>query len=196
MAQRSKEYLKGRFSTGKKPSEEDFADLIDSMVHYSDLEAVNATTIDARINEYDTALKAQSGLDAVTTLGDILYVMRGVLADGDVQADINAAGGEVSWGTVTGKPVSALVQWDEYTFTLDNYSQPPITSYESITFTRIVEDNMPANVKTATAGKKWQLLDVAISNVQIKMNDTGMIYPVSRLRSVKIGVNPRIAFPA
>jgi hypothetical protein len=191
MAQQTKAYLKGRFTTGSKPSQQDFIDLIDSLLHVNDLESANAMVIDTRINTYDAAQKAQTAGAKISTIGDVLRILRDFAPTVNVKTDLDAAGGSVTWASVQSKPESLGVTWDEYSFSTDSFLFPS-SAIPGTSVYKIIEDYAPANIKTVIAGKKWVILDIGITEIPVTSPSLIPTYNVVRLRHVKIGVDPRI----
>lgn len=174
-----------------KPSEADYADLIDSLVHTSDIEAVNASVVDGRINAYDTAQKAQTAGAYISTVGDLLNILKDFGPLANVKELLDEANGEVNWATISDKPNSINVVWEEHIINVDLYQQPAFTSIESISAIDIV-NTLAQNI---IAGKKWVILDISITQVSVPLVSLSFpSYPASRIRSIKIGVSPRISF--
>ncbi|TKT89464.1 hypothetical protein [Dyadobacter frigoris] len=119
MAKRTIAYLKAAFGLLKKPKDTDFGDVFDSYVHKDDLETVNNSAIDLRINTFNTALRAETP-GAIDTLGDVLKAFTGFPDTGNLKAMIDAASGTgITWDKVTGRPASVPVIWDEQTATFN-----------------------------------------------------------------------------
>jgi hypothetical protein len=190
MAQQTKSYLKSRFVAGAKPSEQDFIDFIDSLVHVDDIEAVNASVIDTRINAYDTAQKAQTEGLTISTIGDVLNILRSFAPNVNVKTLLDAASGAVNWADVQEKPSTVGVTWEEHTFQIDTYQAPPFTTYEGLTAVQLVKMLAPAEL---IANKKWVILDVIFTQFQVPLYGQSTSYYAQRIRAVTIGVSPKIS---
>lgn len=119
MPKLTKSELKAIFANGRKPTEQDFASLIDSFVHLDQQVAVDEQVVNTRINTYDTALKAQSADGSVNSLGDVFKVFQGY-SDG---RSINT---ELQWAGIPGKPTALNLSWTEQTIVTDNTTYNPL----------------------------------------------------------------------
>jgi len=190
MAQQTILNLKARFQTGKKPVQADYEAVLDSYVHKDDVAAINASLIDARINNYDEAIKAVTN-GAVDTFGDVLKILRGFDTDDDVAALLEQAGGSVLWSNVQGKPTNLNVTWAEQTISVDLYYNTPYGSIESVPSVSIVR-----GIGLLAANKRAHIVDIFITNVPVKWLDGPSQYIVHRIRAVTIAVDPKITLPS
>ncbi len=106
MARISKAELKAKFAAGRKPTEADFADLIDSLIHLDDQTAVDAQIINTKIATYDTGLKSQIPNGTVDSVGDVFAVFQGY-------DDNRKVHNELSWSGLPGKPTNVALTWNE-----------------------------------------------------------------------------------
>lgn len=184
-------YLKGKFQTGMKPSQTDYADVFDSYVHKDDLAELEAMLIDERINNYDAALKEVTA-GQIDTLGDVLQVLSGFDTTDNIAALLAAAGGAVTWASVEGKPTGANVTWAEQTISMDAYLPDAPASPEVISSISIVR-----GIGNLATNKRAVILDISVTQVQVKWEGVSWpSYPVHRIRSIVIGVDPKITLPS
>lgn len=121
MSKISKPELKALFTTGRKPSQQDFANLIDSLVHLDDQSAVDLQVVNTRISAYDTALKARQIDGEVNTLGDVFALFAG-------WGDNHIIGNELNWSGLPGKPVALNLSWTEQTIVTDSSTYNPLAN--------------------------------------------------------------------
>ncbi|GAB2586683.1 hypothetical protein [Spirosoma areae] len=121
MPKLTKAALKALFTTGKKPKQQDFFDLIDSMVHLDDQTAVDQQVVNAKISTYDTALKARQPDGVVSTLGDVFKVLEGY-------SDTRFIHNELKWIGLPGRPDSLNLEWTQQTIVTDEGPYNPLGS--------------------------------------------------------------------
>lgn len=173
--------------TGKKPAQQDYHDLIDSMVHKDEVEAINATVINERINNYDTSLR-EVGSGSLASLGDVLQILQGFDTSDDVADLLAAAGGAVSWGNIQNRPAGASVIWDEQNISVDQYAVTTPASPESIQSVSIVR-----SIGALSVAQRAVILDIIITQVNVQwIGVSWPTFPVTRIRGIVIGKNPRI----
>jgi hypothetical protein len=190
MALRAVSYLKNLFTTGKKPAQVDYHDWLDSYVHKSEVEEINAAIIDERINNYDEALRAVSP-GSVDNLGGALAILAGFETTDDVKALLDAASGVVGWGDIQGRPENINVIWEEQTISLASYAPATPTSPEAIQTISIVQGI--GNIKSPN---KTLIVDIGVTNVSVQwfgVNFPSMV--VHRIQWVKVAINPKIQLP-
>ena len=119
MSKVTKADLKAKFTTGKTPSQQDYFDLIDSLVHLDDQSAVDQQVVNTRISAYDTALKARQADGVVNTLGDVFNAF----VDYDDNRNIN---NELKWAGLPGKPTILHVTWSEQVLVTDETRYNPL----------------------------------------------------------------------
>jgi hypothetical protein len=185
-------YLKGKFQTGMKPSQTDYADMFDSYVHKDDLAELEAILIDERINNYDEALK-QVTAGQIDTLGDVLQVLSGFETTDDLAELLAAAGGAVTWGTVTGKPTALAVSWAEQTISVNAWQPDTPTSYEAgFGSASVVRSQLLGNIPN---NKKVVIVDLFITKFVVDVKYTTMVHYVTDIAAVVIAVDPKIVLP-
>lgn len=118
MAKRSKALLKEAFVTLKTPSESDFSDLIDSVVHLDDQTAVDAQIVNQAINAYNTALTGKTPNGTVDSLGDVYGAFEGI-DDATKLVDI------IKWSGLPGKPATVDLDWSEQLIVTDTTKFDP-----------------------------------------------------------------------
>lgn len=116
--------LKAKFITGKTPTQQDYYDVLDSLVHLDNQTAVDVQVVNTRLSTYDAALKARQPDGNVNTLGDLFYSFVGY----DDARNIN---NELKWSGLPGKPSFINLAWTEQTITTDESAYNPLGSVGS-----------------------------------------------------------------
>lgn len=192
MPYKLKSVLKSRFVTGSKPNQGDYHDWLDSYIHSDDLASINNLSIDARITQYDTALRARNIDGTINSLGDVFKVLEGFSDTANVAALVAAAGGVVNWGSVQGRPTGANVTWEEQTVSLDSYQPASPASFESIESRGCASFGQGALLQGAT---RYLVKDIFFSRIRYQPLQPSNIpsYYADRLRAVVFAITPRIA---
>jgi hypothetical protein len=121
MAKVDKTTLKKAFGPGTRPTWQDFANLVDSMVHKDEQTAVDQQVVNQAINTYNTNLNGRKPNGSVDSLGDVYFAFNG-LDDSKRLVDL------MTWNALAGKPASINVQWTEQTVVTDSSTYNPLGS--------------------------------------------------------------------
>lgn len=191
MSLKLKSYLKTRFVTGSKPTETDYTDWLDSYVHFDDLAALNNLTIDARISQYDQSLRARNIDGTINSLGDVFEVLKGFSDTADIKGLLDAAGGAVTWGAVTGKPTAVNVTWEEQVVSLGGYTPGQPASYEAIQSKGCASFGQGALLQPAT---RFLVKDIFFSRLPYQVLQPSNIpsYYADRITAVVFAIGPKI----
>lgn len=190
MPLKPKSYLKTRFQTGAKPSEQDYADWLDSYVHKDDLTSLNNLSIDTRINDYDQSLRARNIDGTVNSLGDVFHILRGFTDAVNVKEVLDAAGGAVQWAAVQGKPTTLNVTWEEQVVSLGSYTPTNPSTFEAIQSRSCASFGTGALLQGAS---RYLVKDIFFSRLQYQPLQPGLpVYYADRLTSVVFAIAPRI----
>jgi hypothetical protein len=191
MAQQLKSYLKGRFVTGAKPSQQDYSDWLDSYVHKDDLTSLNNATIDARITTYDSALRSRNIDGAINSLGDVFYILRGFDDADDVKELLDSVGGSPSWDDVEDKPTDVIVTWEEQVVSMAAYAPDKPAAYESI---EIKSCASFGNGPLKQAATRYFVKDIFFSRIQYQPAQPSNIpfYYADRLQAVVFAIAPKV----
>ncbi len=192
MPQQFKSYLKTRFTTGAKPSQQDYHDWLDSYVHKDDLTSVTNIVVDSRINDYDQSLRARNVDGTINSLGDVFEVLKGFSDSANIKALLDAAGGAVTWGSVQGKPTGATVTWEEQVVSLGGYAPSPPASFESIQIRGCASFGQGALLQGAS---RYLVKDIFFSRIQYVPSQPSNIptYYADRIQSVVFAIGPKIS---
>lgn len=192
MAQQTISYLKNKFETGAKPTQQDFADIFDSFVHTAALASLNNTTIDARITVYDTDQKQVSGSGNVATLGDVLDVFVGWDSAERLITVLDNIGGAPSWGDVSQRPERIDVVWDEVQVSVDTYlaNNPPVPPNTSGQLLNPV--SVAHQIGGINAAKKTVIRDIKFTFFQVQVYGSSLQSIACRPNVVVFGVEPRV----
>ena len=111
--QRAITWLKNRFGPNQKPTAQDWVDLIDSFVHLSQQQAVDAQVVNQAINLAFSGLTSRNGDGIVNSLGDVIHVMAGYPESQNVAQRFATLANAARWLGLPGKPAQAPVRWTE-----------------------------------------------------------------------------------
>lgn len=183
MAKQTIAYLKGKFREFMKPRAVDYADWLDSFVHKDDLETVNNTAIDLRINAYNTQLRSETP-GAIDTLGDVLKAFAGFPDNWNLKTKIEAAGGQaVSWNTILNRP-EVSVNWSEQTVTF-SFPSSGVPLGQLGTAQSLKQSlNLAAGVKTV-------ITDISV--VPYVLGVAGGTIALNKIHSVTFGISPKVS---
>ncbi len=193
MAKQTISYLKGRFHTGAKPTQSDFADIFDSFVHSDDLEIANNTAIDARITDYDSNQKELSNSGSVRTVGDVLDVFVGWDSSQRLKTALESIGGSPKWEDIQERPESLAVVWDEVQVSVDtflagnNAPQPPTNVMQLISPVSIAR-----GIGGVSANEKTVVRDINATFFRVQVVGSSLQQWTQRINSVVFGVSPRV----
>lgn len=190
MALRTIAYLKALFTTGSKPKQEDYHDLMDSYVHKDDVETINESVINSAITAYDTALKSVNLDGAPDTLGDVLAMLQGFSDDVDLKVYIDSLGVAPGWGTIAGKPSDVRVVWSDQAVSTDSYAPGAPSSITNVPIQSIAALGSGELIQTSG---RYLIKDILISRVSFKTDSAALgAYYADRIRSVVYAVQPRV----
>jgi hypothetical protein len=192
MPKQLESYLKGRFVTGNKPTQQDYTDWMDSYVHFDDLTSVNNLTIDARISAYDTTQKARNVDGSINSLGDVFYVLRGFSDVADVATLLANVGTAPAWDSISGKPETVTVTWEEQVVSLAVYAPDKPSAYESIEIKSCASFGTGPLRQTAT---RYFIKDILFSRIQYMPAQPSNIplYYADRIQAVVFAIAPKIS---
>ncbi|MGA0556520.1 hypothetical protein ACO2Q8_07715 [Larkinella sp. VNQ87] len=182
MAQQSREYLKGRFAQGAKPSVQDYADLIDSFLLIPEQTAVDQQVVNQKLATYDSDLKAVTPGLNVNTLGDLFQIFQGYTKDSGVAQQIDGLKQITKWTTLPGKPTNVNVIWDTQTISTSAHNAQSANNPKWIV----------SEIFGANSTNRYMVVDIQISRYYLP--DTS-IPPeswkmIDKIVAIKVGVNP------
>lgn len=185
MPKQTVSFLKGLFSTGKRPTQQNFWDWIDSFVHKDDVASINAGTIGTAIDNYNNSLKAESPDGTVNTLGDVFKIFQNY-------SDNRNINNELKWGGIPERPTLPVAL---------SYS-----ATQRITFSNVSVGDWPATGGTSSSRIKTlkQLLNNISETTPVVVIDmhfirhsildtTSTTVILQSLSAVDVGINPRTA---
>ena len=117
-------YLKNKFQTGAKPTQEDFGDIFDSFVHLDNQQAVDAQVVSQLITAYNQSLTARNVNGSVDTLGDVFALFAGV----DDNMSLKELFAKIDWSKLPNKPSFAGLTWTEQFITTDISTYNPLAT--------------------------------------------------------------------
>ncbi len=188
MAKQIISYLKTRFLTGNKPNQSDYHDVFDSYVHKDEIEEINAAQIDARIANYDGALKEITP-GTIDTLGDVLQVLGGFDTSDDLASMIAGVNGSILWENIQNKPGASGVLWNAQSISLDDRVSdgPDLVQPGQLMSKSVIRDYGKIGVN-----KKTVVLDLVVTKFKVPVIGSGSITEsyATFIRSVTIGIDP------
>ncbi|RIV21406.1 hypothetical protein DYU11_18545 [Fibrisoma montanum] len=113
MAIRVLAVLKGYFMTGRKPTEGDYHDMLDSLVHKNDLQAANEQAVQEAITAYDTSQKTINNNGIIENIGEVLQYLTGLADTARLKATLDLLTSRATWGGLPGKPSSVPLAWND-----------------------------------------------------------------------------------
>lgn len=179
MPKQTVSFLKNLFSTGKKPTQQNFWDWLDSFVHKDDVAGINAGTVNTAIGQYDAQLKALSPDGVVNTLGDVFKVFQNYSDNRNLSA-------ELKWSGIPERPTVPIPLSYSATqrITLSNYSW---TYTGGTSSSRIKSLKQLLNIADTTPLVVIDMQFVA----NLFLNTSSETIAVFGITSVDVGINPR-----
>lgn len=178
--------MKERFRTGKRPTQADFENWLDSFLHKDEQQAVNAQAFNQRLSQYDNDLRAVTLNSSVDTLGDLLSIFQGWP---EANKMVNAIGsaGQPQWANVQGKPMLVAVQWSEQIISTDGADFNPLQVAGIFSQTRWLVSEVGALANAAAV----IVMDMQVTRRFVGSGvDTG--YYVDSIQKVRLAVSPRV----
>lgn len=179
-------YLKSKFLAFMKPRAEDYADIFDSFVHKDDLEGINNSAVDMRINTYDTALRSITP-GAMDTLGDVFKVFEGWPDNWNLKQKIEAASGQaVTWNSIQDRPASVEVTWSEQIVT---YNFNPVGTGLPNNF--IATGQSLKQLLNLPNGTRTVITDISLSPYVLAVSGVNLV--LNKVASVTFAISPKIS---
>ena len=177
MSKITKAELKSKFTTGRVPTQQDFFDLIDSLVHLDDQTAVDQQVVNTKISAYDTALKARQPDGVINTLGDVYAAFEGY-------TDNRYINNELRWIGLPGKPTQLGIQWSEQTVVTD------YTTYNPVQAGVAYQEKWLSSQVAGLTGQ-YTIVDLKTQRRWVpNSQDTG--YFVDQIIAVKLAISPKV----
>ncbi len=186
MAKRSKSQLKAIFSRGKRPTETDFSDFIDSVVHLDDQSAVNAQVVNQAINAYNTNLLAKKPDGAVNSVGDVYGAFEG-MNDALKLVDL------IKWSGLPGKPADTVVEWTEQLIVTDRTKfDPQPTATPGPGYTSQNPDRFTIAGLGVVTGR-FLVSDITVERrwISIPTGGSPVTFYVDQIVAVKLAITPK-----
>lgn len=186
MARISRATLKSKFKTGKRPTQQDFEDWLDSFLHKDEQQAVNSQAFNQRLSQYDQDLRAITQNGTVDTLGDLLSLFQG-WPEATKLVNAIASAGQPQWANVQGKPTLVAVQWSEQIVSTDGVAFNPFSQAGVFSQTRWLVSEVGALANAAA---------VVVMDMQVTRRfagsgvDTG--YYIDSIQKLRLAVSPRV----
>lgn len=114
--------LKSIFSTGKRPSQADYGDWLDSYVHLDNQAAVDGQVVDTKINAYNNSLTVRNQNGKIDTLGDVYGYMDGLP---DSLGGLKVLLDKISWPVLPNRPAQLALSWTEQVIVTDTSAFDP-----------------------------------------------------------------------
>jgi hypothetical protein len=183
MPQLSRADLKAKFVPGAKPTPQDFADLIDSFLLFSEQTAANAAIFNSALATYDNDLKAEAPNGVVDTVGDLFKVFQGI-NDGERLIDrIDALRANIRWRTIVEKPSIFSVEWSEQI--IANYVYAP----EILTAKWLVSE-----LSGLPNTNKYMIIDMQIIRSYVPIAFTNAFNKADYIQAFRVAINPIIRY--
>ncbi|MFC5407996.1 hypothetical protein ACFPMF_01655 [Larkinella bovis] len=180
MAQLSRADLKAKFAPGKKPTAQDFADLIDSFLLFSEQTAANSAIFNEALANYDNDLKSEAPNGAVDTLGDVFKILQG-WSDGETLLErIEDLVSNVYWRDIKEKPYTFYITWSEQIISTVVYAP------ETPNFKWIISE-----ISGLPNSNKYLIMDMQIKRSYVPQQSfPGAYDKADYIQAIRVAINP------